>query len=192
MIKKLRAKLGEEDYRKVRTVILLTACVVLTLCFSIVKKRACDIASYEMNMREKGVTTTQTDNQVSEIGSGRGKLWYRGIHLAMQKPFFGWGLENIIYQYDKQFDIGEGRSHNLIVQLSATTGFVGMLLYISGIASLWIRQLKNMKTWDTYDCLGMAVIVSYIVSSFVGNSSFYASPYFNIFVGFVVLKKKEQ
>ena len=134
---------------------------------------------------ESNTTTTRSD--VDNIGSGRGILWQKALVMAFQRPLFGYGLENIKYVYDEQFGINEGRSHNLILQLAATTGIVGMLLYVVGIAAIWIRKLKTIKKWDVYECLGMFVIVSYIVSSFFGNSGFYTSGYFYIFVGFVAI-----
>lgn len=134
---------------------------------------------------ESNTTTTRSD--VDNIGSGRGILWQKALVMAFQRPLFGYGLENIKYVYDEQFVINEGRSHNLILQLAATTGIVGMLLYVVGIAAIWIRKLKTIKKWDVYECLGMFVIVSYIVSSFFGNSGFYTSGYFYIFVGFVAI-----
>ena len=132
-------------------------------------------------------TTSQERSDVDNIGSGRGILWQKALVMAFQRPLFGYGLENIKYVYDEQFGINEGRSHNLILQLAATTGIVGMLLYVVGIAAIWIRKLKTIKKWDVYECLGMFVIVSYIVSSFFGNSGFYTSGYFYIFVGFVAI-----
>ena len=132
-------------------------------------------------------TTSQERSDVDNIGSGRGILWQKALVMAFQRPLFGYGLENIKYVYDEQFGINEGRSHNLILQLAATTGIVGMLLYVVGIAAIWIRKLKTIKKWNVYECLGMFVIVSYIVSSFFGNSGFYTSGYFYIFVGFVAI-----
>lgn len=144
---------------------------------------------------ESSITEEESDKEeesaVANIGSGRGILWEKAAIFALQKPIFGYGLENIKYEYDEQFGINEGRSHNLILQLAATTGIVGMLLYMVGIASIWIRKLKYIKQWDIYECLGMFVIVSYIISSIVGNSAFYTSGYFYIFVGFVALNYKE-
>ena len=134
----------------------------------------------------------EDENAVADIGSGRGILWEKAWIMALQRPLFGYGLENIKYEYDEQFGINEGRSHNLILQLAATTGIVGMLLYVVGIASIWIKKLKYIKTWDMYECLGMFVIVSYIISSIVGNSAFYTSGYFYIFVGFVTLNLKKE
>lgn len=140
-------------------------------------------------------TTTSNNNEkdVADIGSGRGQLWVAGLKMALEPGhiLFGYGLENLIYEYPR-FDINEGRSHNLVIQLAATTGIIGMLLYVVAIASIWIRKLKYIKEWDLYECLGMFVIVSYIISSLVGNSGFYTSGYFYIFVGFIVLSYPKQ
>lgn len=144
----------------------------------------------EVNKEES--ETKEEEKDVADIGSGRGILWVKAWEMALQRPFFGYGLENIKYEYDEQFGINEGRSHNLILQLSATTGIVGMLLYVVGIAAIWIKKLKYIKAWDIYECLGMFVIVSYIISSIVGNSAFYTSGYFYIFVGFVTLNIPKQ
>ena len=144
--------------------------------------------SGEMNVAEEN---SDNESATDNIGSGRGVLWEKAGIMALQRPLFGYGLENILYEYNNQFGISEGRSHNLVLQLAATTGIVGMLLYVVGIASIWIRKLKYVKAWDMYECLGMFVIVSYIVSSLFGNSGFYTSGYFYIFVGFVILKTSE-
>lgn len=141
---------------------------------------------------ETSKTKEKEEDAVADIGSGRGILWVKAWEMALQRPIFGYGLENIKYEYDEQFGINEGRSHNLILQLAATTGIVGMLLYIVGIAAIWIRKLRYIKTWDVYECLGMSVIVSYIISSLVGNSAFYTSGYFYIFVGFVILNRQKE
>lgn len=141
---------------------------------------------------ETNIVETSNNDDASDIGSGRGILWLKAFEMALQKPLFGYGLENILYEYNEQFGISEGRSHNLVLQLSATTGIIGMLLYVCGIAAIWIRKLKYIKTWDMYECIGMFVIVSYIISSLVGNSGFYTSGYFYIFVGFVALKADDR
>ena len=141
---------------------------------------------------EASETSNKEDEIASNIGSGRGELWEKAAIMALQKPLFGYGLENILYEYNEQFDISEGRSHSLVFQLAATTGIVGMLLYVVGIAAIWIRKLKYIKEWDIYESIGMFVIVSYIISSLFGNSGFYTSGYFYIFVGFVAISAKKE
>lgn len=146
------------------------------------------------NAESSGNTESKNeeDEAKASVGSGRGELWASAWKMALQKPFFGYGLENLLYEYNEQFGIGEGRSHSLVFQLAATTGIVGMLLYVVGIAAIWIRKLKYIKVWDIYECIGMFVIVSYIISSLFGNSGFYTSGYFYIFVGFVAISTPKE
>lgn len=121
-----------------------------------------------------------------DAGSGRWKLWVGALEIIKKMPFFGAGLENMIYEYSK-IGISEGRSHNLVLQLAGTVGIPGMLLYVFGVAFIFFKALKYYKIWDTYTYMGMFVMVSYLLSSLTGNSGFYTSGYFYIFVGFVVI-----
>lgn len=138
--------------------------------------------------------TSTSSNDAAEAGSGRWKLWVGGLKLIKNKPIIGYGLENMKAEYIEQLHIGEGRSHNLLIQLAGTTGIPGMLLYMTGILMILFRNLKYYKEWDIFSYTGVFVIISYIISSIVGNSGFYTSGYFYIFVGLVALtpKKKKQ
>ena len=127
-----------------------------------------------------------SDVAAGDAGSGRWKLWVGAWEIIKKKPLFGAGLENMIYEYS-ELGIGEGRSHNLILQLAGTLGIPGMLLYVAGVAIIFFQALRFYKVWDMYTYMGMFVMVSYLISSLTGNSGFYTSGYFYIFVGFVVL-----
>ena len=136
--------------------------------------------------KEKEEQKDFSDVAAGDAGSGRWKLWVGALEIIKKKPIFGAGLENMIYEYGK-IGIGEGRSHNLILQLAGTVGIPGMLLYVLGVAFIFFKALKYFKVWDTYTYMGMFVMVSYLISSLTGNSGFYTSGYFYIFVGFVVV-----
>lgn len=123
-------------------------------------------------------------------GAGRMQIWFAGVELIKQKPIFGFGLESLHKEFYGQFGISEGRTHNLILQLSATTGIPGMLLYIIAISIIMIRNLKNYKNWSDIEYITMFVCISYMISSMFGNSSYYVSPYFMLFVGFIIIKTK--
>ncbi len=138
--------------------------------------------SAESNENEKDLS----DVAAGDAGSGRWKLWIGAWEIIKKKPVFGAGLENMIYEYDK-IGIGEGRSHNLILQLAGTIGIPGMIFYVLGVAFIFFKALKYYKVWDMYTYMGMFVMISYLISSLTGNSGFYTSGYFYIFVGFVVL-----
>ncbi|MBQ8298813.1 MAG: O-antigen ligase family protein [Clostridia bacterium] len=129
-----------------------------------------------------------SDIDAGDAGSGRWKLWVGAIDIITKdvKTFiFGAGLENMIYEYNA-IDISEGRSHNLILQLAGTVGVPGMVLYVLGVTFIFFKGLKYFKEWDMYTYMGMFVMVSYLITALTGNSGFYTSGYFYIFVGFVV------
>ena len=148
------------------------------------------------------IAETETNTDVAAAGSGRYTLWKNTAKIIMGESdettgekiktfFFGKGLENLIYTLKNENGDSEGRSHSLLFQLAGTTGVPGAVLYFLGIGWIFISNLKNMKKWDAFSYTGMAVIVSYIISSMTGNSGFYTSGYFYIFVGFVVLQMME-
>lgn len=144
----------------------------------------------------------ESSTDAAGAGSGRYTLWMNTAKIVLGESdetvggkiktfFFGKGLENLIYILKNENGQGEGRSHSLLFQLAGTVGVPGMLLYFVGIGWIFISNLKNIKKWDTFSYMGMAVIVSYLISSMMGNSGFYTSGYFYIFVGFVVLGMME-
>lgn len=135
---------------------------------------------------ESQVSTSATSSSAAEAGSGRWKLWVGALEIVKKFPLFGCGLENMLYEY-AEIGINEGRSHNLLLQLAGTTGIPGALLYFSGIIAIFWVGLMKIKYWDTYAYMGMFVIISYMISSMTGNSGFYTSGYFYIFVGLLVL-----
>ena len=97
----------------------------------------------------------------------------------------------MLYAYNEK-DVNEGRSHNLVVQLAGTLGFPALFCYLAGMAFIFFGGLKTMKSWDMYMYTGMFVMVSYLLSSLTGNSAFYTSGYFYIFVGLVVIELIKQ
>lgn len=106
--------------------------------------------------------------EVSNTGSGRGEVWIKSLDLIEQRPMFGWGLENMLNEFYKQYGINEGRTHNLILQLAGTTGIVGMLLYISAVAVIFFKvvfdfKFINYKTKTRAILFGISVIVGIVV-----------------------------
>lgn len=184
-------------------------------------------------------------DEISGLGSGRGETWIRSLDLMNQRPWFGWGLENMLNEFYQQYGINEGRTHNLVLQLGGTTGIPGVLMYLVATISIWLKVMydvklrkydkkkgiiigiaflvatiainiivsrftdkllinglatvflwaivyaciffKNVrlrvKDWNEFELVSSAVFVSYMISSLFGNSAFYTSPYFMIFMG---------
>lgn len=123
---------------------------------------------------------------LSKIGSGRGEVWVNSLKLIKQRPVFGWGLENLLNEFYSQFGINEGRTHNLILQLAGTTGIPGMLFYIIGVSYIFIILLTRFKHWGYIEFASVSVFVAYMVNAMFGNSAFYTSPYFMLFLGMMI------
>ena len=195
-------------------------------------------------------------DELEKVGSGRAPVWIRSLDLMNQRPWFGWGLENLLNEFYTQYNISEGRTHNLILQLGGTTGIPGVIMYLVATIAIFIKLLFDAKfrkfnkkqlaiifaiflvitillnvlissktdkllfnglitaavfaflvlvtftkklhlrigEWNEFEFIGGTIFVSYMVSSIFGNSAFYTSPYFMIFLGmitFEVLHKKD-
>ena len=50
------------------------------------------------------------------------------------------------------------------------------------------RSVKNFNIEDTVQVVSLFVIIAYLISAMFGNSMFYTSPYFFVFLGFLMMK----
>ena len=139
---------------------------------------------------------SKLDKSITKAGSGRGETWIKVWELIKQRPLFGYGLECLLFQFSGQFNVGEGRTHNLLLQLLATVGIPGTIMYFAALAIIFFRLLSNWKSWSDVEKITTFVGISYIVTALTGNSTYYTSPFFMMFLGFVALtqwkKKKEE
>ena len=142
------------------------------------------------------VDVSTLDTSITKAGSGRGETWIKVWELIKQRPLFGYGLECLLFQFSGQFNVGEGRTHNLLLQLLATVGIPGTIMYFTALAIIFFRLLSNWKSWSDVEKITTFVGISYIVTALTGNSTYYTSPFFMMFLGFVALtqwkKKKEE
>ena len=120
-----------------------------------------------------------------KAGSGRAELWKYGIQLFLEKPILGYGPENLGQEYAR-FDIKQDRPHNLIIQLATTSGIVGLLLYCTSIGIIIIRGIKKIREKESIGKVVLFVVIAYLISAMFGNSMYYTSPYFFIFLGWLM------
>ena len=194
-------------------VALLVVIVLFVTCSLNIKNQsgnACVVNNVKGFIRDIGVfggymTTTENatqvdvsklDKSITKAGSGRGETWIKVWELIKQRPLFGYGLECLLFQFSGQFNVGEGRTHNLLLQLLATVGIPGTIMYFAALAIIFFRLLSNWKSWSDVEKITTFVGISYIVTALTGNSTYYTSPFFMMFLGFVALtqwkKKKEE
>ena len=73
-------------------------------------------------------------------------------------------------------------TNKLLVNGIATT-VLWAILY----ASIFFKNIRlRVRDWNQFEYIASGVFVSYMVSSLFGNSAFYTSPYFMIFLGLLV------
>ena len=72
-----------------------------------------------------------------------------------------------------------------MIQFGIFTGIPGIIFYVIFILSILIRNLKKIKLLDDINIFCLFIVICYLISSMFGNSMFYTSPYFFIFLGIV-------
>jgi len=123
-------------------------------------------------------------NKLNSIGTSRGTLWKYGFKYIGESPIVGQGIESTYILYAKN-NIPQTRPHNILIQFGIFTGIPGIILYIVFIGSILIRNLRKIKLLDDLNVFCYFIVICYLISSMFGNSMFYTSPYFFIFLGIV-------
>ena len=142
----------------------------------------------DKNLNSDEIENNNLDNIDSgweKAGSGRAELWKYGIQLFLEKPILGYGPENLEQEYAR-FNIDQDRPHNLIIQLATTSGIIGLLLYCTSIGIIIIRGIKKIREKESIGKVVLFVVIAYLISAMFGNSMYYTSPYFFIFLGWLM------
>lgn len=119
-------------------------------------------------------------------GNSRLDLWLKGIDLIKNKPLFGYGIENLEepYSYIVMCDSTD-RPHNIFIQIGATIGIVGLLLYVSFLSIIFVNIIIKYKFINKEIMIFVFMTISYLISLFFGNSMFYTTPYYMISLGVI-------
>lgn len=123
-------------------------------------------------------------DKLNTIGTNRGRLWKYGLKYIGESPIVGHGIESTDYLYGYD-NINQSRPHNILIQFGVFTGIPGIILYILFIGSILIKNLKKIKILDDISMFSLFIVICYLMSSMFGNSMFYTSPYFFIFLGLI-------
>lgn len=125
-------------------------------------------------------------NNISYVGNYRGKIWIYAFKYSLRKPIVGYGLDNLASTYLKDY-IYIDTPHNLILNLAATVGYPGMLLYVGGLIALIIKGIKRIKKNNNdLENLVVFLLIDHFISSMFGVTLYYVIPYFIVFLGMAV------
>jgi len=139
------------------------------------------------------IVQSESVEQIYNIGTDRGILWIKTVKLISNKPFIGYGFENIRDEYSK-LEIMTDKPHNIILEQALNMGIPAMIIYMTIIILIIIKQLKRIKTIKPFYLMSLIIVISYLFSSMFGNQTFYVAPYFYIFLGLIAqnyYKEKE-
>ena len=93
-----------------------------------------------------------TDQSIDTALSGRLEIWHTGVNMFMAHPINGVGVRGFRYAYPQYAaandhfvvtteacGVGEGacHAHQLVLEVLAETGTLGLLLWLAGVALAW-------------------------------------------------------
>ena len=159
-----------------------------------------------LNPFVSSVSLVNQDNNGRMAGSDsmtiRRLVWQGAIDLGRKYPILGTGVETFAYSYYwirpaahnlvSEWDFLYNKAHNEYLNFLATTGFVGLALYLALIISslvLFIRSYKLVKDQENKDIiLGLLLgYVSILITNFFGFSVVNVAILFFLFPAIAVL-----
>ena len=137
----------------------------------------------------------ELEENFEKAGTSRMILWKNGIKFIKERPIIGYGPENLKEKYES-VSIKQDRPHNLLIQLATTSGIPGMVLYVTAVGIIIVKGIKNLIKNNGSGKIFLIIAITYLISAMFGNSMYYTSPYYFIFLGFLMncnsYKEKEQ
>ena len=125
--------------------------------------------------------TIFTGNVTGIEGSGRMMIWMQGIDYIKQHPAFGSGCEGITMEMYNNLGVGDVHSEPLTFAIYY--GIPAMLFYLSGIAMVVVKYFLDRKFLPTTCRIAFLGTGAYFLSSLVGVSMFYTTPFLYVFMG---------
>jgi O-antigen ligase len=119
-------------------------------------------------------------NKLMQMGfGGRFVVWQSAWQGFLERPWFGWGLENFELAFTRHFnpmlflpkyggEVWFDRAHNIILDTLVTTGIIGLLAYLGIFIAvfylLWSRYFKEKISFWT-----AGIFSSLLIAYFVQN-----------------------
>ena len=116
-----------------------------------------------------------------DAGSARWKLWKITVQKTVKRPFLGYGVEGLYYEFGK--DGSGGRSHCEYLQYASFFGIPAAVAYVVGCVQVFISGYRNRSRIDGATIACLVAAFSYLVSATFGNTWFYTTPYFFVLLG---------
>ena len=116
---------------------------------------------------------------IAYVGSYRGFIWSKTIEYIVEKPIFGYGIQNImIYFFSDHMNemretLGQiilvNNVHNEYLQIAVSTGIPSLLVISTAALSVLKKGIKNLKS-DVIFIPIIALLIGYLVQYFFSLS----------------------
>lgn len=161
--------------------------VLIALIIFILISLIMNISSgYISNDLHKLVTDTSNvfngSKDAARAGSGRWRLWVKGLQFAAERPLFGYGPDNLGARY-AEVGINMDRPHNEFIQFAASLGIPAVIFYISALIVHFVSFIQKRKQLSLTMIGILCAVVTYLVSSLFGNTMYYTTPFFFMILG---------
>jgi O-antigen ligase len=115
-------------------------------------------------------------------GNGRIGLWKQAVKFIKEKPVFGYGPDGL---WEAYFEAGflNDRPHNEYLQHMVFLGIPGGSFYLIALVSIFVYCIRRIKKLDKCILVSGGIVCAYCISAFFGNTMYYTTPYFFIFLG---------
>lgn len=115
---------------------------------------------FDARMQRTMMALSGNEQAVNEAMTGRLDIWHTTVRMIEAHPLMGVGVRGFRYAYPQyapandHFMVGENcgegmgacHAHQLVLEILAETGAVGMLLWLTGIAMAWRAWRRVGKT----------------------------------------------
>ncbi len=158
-------------------------------------------AAYRLNAGGYYTTADQANGtfDIESIPDTYGYLWSRTCAIIKGLPVSGTGMDNMAYPqiYKKGEDItlnlnAFDRCYNYYLQIAATMGIPGLLLFLSIAAIVVIGAIRQLR-WGGWSgaAVGLGAIL-YLLVMVIGTSAVTVTPVFWMLAGACLLPVKKQ
>ncbi|MFH1423210.1 MAG: O-antigen ligase family protein [Planctomycetota bacterium] len=140
-------------------------------------------------------TALETESLDKDSGAVRLFVWRNSVPLVLERPVFGWGLENFVkafYQKGRKLDKSgfEGKIHNVVdraentfIQTAVTTGLAGLAAFLAIIILFFTRTYHAIKRMEDSFLRSLLIGIcagwwGHLVHQFFSFSTISAAPTF--------------
>ena len=104
--------------------------------------------------------------------------------MTANKPFFGYGPDAA--EVDEICNFSYWRPHNEYLQHALYLGIPGLFFYLAALLGIGINRWKKLRVLSPMQVVAGGCVVTYLISACFGNTMFYTTPYFWMFLGFLL------